>query len=74
MRRSVCWKARRRGLERISGTATISPNQFHAFKDVEKNVRDQMQKLRSHPWIKKEIGLRGFVYDVKTGRLKEILV
>ena len=61
-------------LERISGTATISPNQFHAFKDVEKNVRDQMQKLKSHPWIKKEIGLRGFVYDVKTGRLKEIMV
>ena len=61
-------------VERISGTATISPNQFHAFKDVEKNVRDQMQKLKSHPWIKKEIGLRGFVYDVKTGRLKEILV
>src|SRR5947207_14439000 len=59
-------------LERLSGTATISPNQFHAFKDVEKNVRDQMQKLKSHPWIKKEIGLRGFVYDVKTGRLKEI--
>jgi carbonic anhydrase len=60
-------------LERISGTATISPNQFHAFKDVEKNVRDQMQKLKSHPWIRKEISLRGFVYDVKTGRLKEIL-
>jgi len=60
-------------LERLSGTATISPNQFHAFKDVEKNVRDQMQKLKSHPWIRKEISLRGFVYDVKTGRLKEIL-
>jgi carbonic anhydrase len=60
-------------LERSSGTASISPNQFHAFKDVEKNVRDQMQKLKSHPWIRKEIGLRGFVYDVKTGRLKEIL-
>jgi carbonic anhydrase len=60
-------------LERISGTATISPAQFHAFKNVEKNVRDQMQKLKSHPWIKKEISLRGFVYDVATGRLKEIL-
>lgn len=63
----------REKLERVSGTATVAPTQFHAFKDVEKNVRDQLQKLRSHPWIKKEISLRGFVYDVKTGRLKEIL-
>jgi carbonic anhydrase len=60
-------------LERTSGTASVSPTHFHAFKDVEKNVRDQLQKLRSHPWIAKEISLRGFVYDVKTGRLKEIL-
>lgn len=56
-----------------SGTASVSPTQFHAFKDVEKNVRDQLQKLKSHPWVKKEIGLRGFVYDVKTGRLKEVV-
>jgi carbonic anhydrase len=60
-------------LERQSGTATVAPTQFHSFKDVEKNVREQLQKLRSHPWIKKEISLRGFVYDVKTGRLKEIV-
>jgi carbonic anhydrase len=59
-------------LERTSGTASVSPTQFHAFRDVEKNVRDQLQKLKSHPWIAKEISLRGFVYDVKTGRLKEI--
>jgi carbonic anhydrase len=63
----------RQKLERTSGTASVSPTQFHAFKDVEKNVRDQLQKLKSHPWVAKEIGLRGFVYDVKTGRLKEIL-
>ena len=63
----------RQQLERSSGTATVAPTQFHSFKDVEKNVREQLQKLRSHPWIKKEISLRGFVYDVKTGRLKEIL-
>lgn len=63
----------RQQLERSSGTATVAPTQFHSFKDVEKNVREQLQKLRSHPWIKKEISLRGFVYDVKTGRLKEIV-
>jgi carbonic anhydrase len=60
-------------LQRISGTAVLSPHHFYAFQDVERSVREQMQKLQSHPWIPKSIGVRGFVYDVKTGRLKEIL-
>ena len=60
-------------LQRISGTAVLSPHHFYAFTDVERSVREQMQKLRSHPWIPKEIGLRGFVYDVKTGVLKEVV-
>ena len=60
-------------LQRISGTAVLSPHHFYAFSDVERSVREQMQKLQSHPWIPKEIKVRGFVYDVKTGRLKEIL-
>ena len=60
-------------LQRISGTAVLSPHHFYAFTDVERSVREQMQKLRSHPWIPKKIGLRGFVYDVKTGVLKEVV-
>jgi len=59
-------------LQHISGTAVLSPHHFYAFKDPERSVREQMQKLRSHPWIPKEIGVRGFVYDVLTGMLKEI--
>jgi carbonic anhydrase len=59
-------------LERQSGTASVSPGQFHAFSNLEENVRRQVQKLRSHPWIPKSIAIRGFVYDVKTGRLSEV--
>jgi carbonic anhydrase len=29
--------------------------------------------LRSHPWIAPDIPVRGFVYDVSTGRLSEVL-
>jgi len=36
------------------------------------NVREQIQRIRSHPWIPKEIPVRGFVYDVQTGRLGEV--
>ena len=59
-------------LERITGSPSASPQHFFAFTDLDKNVRDQMQVLRSHPWIPKQINIRGFVYDVKTGQLKEI--
>lgn len=59
-------------LERDTGTSAVSPEQFHSFPNVEQNVRRQIQKLRAHPWIPKSIVIRGFVYDVKSGRLKEV--
>jgi carbonic anhydrase len=62
----------RANLEQRTRTASVSPEQFHAFRDVDENVRRQIQKVRSHAWIPKEIPVRGFVYDVKTGRLKEV--
>ena len=55
-----------------SGTEAIAPGRFHAFANVEENVRQQVQKLRSHPWIPKQIPIRGFVYNEKTGRLTEV--
>src|SRR5438874_12570486 len=59
-------------IERHAGTASLSPERFYAFKKPEENVRKQLEKLKSHPWVKKEITVRGFVYDVDTGRLKEV--
>lgn len=59
-------------IENLSGTAAIAPAFFFAFQNIEENVHHQLQKLRTHPWIPKEISIRGFVYDVTTGRLREI--
>ena len=59
-------------IENRAGTAAIAPARFFAFQDIDLNVRHQLQKLRTHPWIPKEVALRGFVYDVATGRLREI--
>jgi carbonic anhydrase len=56
-----------------TGSSPVAPVVFHAFRDPEENVRQQVQKIKSHPWLPKGIPVRGFVYDVKTGRLKEIL-
>ncbi len=48
------------------------PLQFYGFDDLEANLRTQMQRVKSHPWIPKHIPVRGFVYDVKTGELREV--
>ncbi len=34
--------------------------------------RHQLQKLRTHPWIPATVAVRGFVYDVTSGHLREI--
>jgi carbonic anhydrase len=59
-------------IENSTGTAAIAPARFYAFQNLDENVRQQLQKLRTHPWIPKKVALRGFVYDVVTGRLREV--
>lgn len=59
-------------LERETGKAPIIPTRFLAFTDLEKNVREQIHKVRSHPWIPESLGVRGFIYDVDTGQLAEV--
>src|ERR1700723_2500390 len=54
------------------GTPAGAPERFHAFDDLEENVRRQVNRVKSHPWIPKHIPVRGFVYDVKTGKLTEV--
>jgi carbonic anhydrase len=54
------------------GTAARTPSHFYAFEDLEENVRQQVRRVKAHPWIPKHIPVRGFVYDVKTGALREV--
>lgn len=55
-----------------TGAAAVSPSRFYAFSDLEADVREQMAKLKSHPWIPKSVTVRGFIFDVKSGRLREV--
>jgi len=59
-------------IQNRTGTAAVAHAFFYAFQTIDENVRHQLQKLRTHPWIPKEVAVRGFVYDVVTGRLREI--
>jgi carbonic anhydrase len=58
-------------LEEKTGASTIAPVHFHAFKDLENNVRRQVARIKNHPYVH-GIPVRGFVYDVKTGKLNEV--
>jgi carbonic anhydrase len=42
------------------------------FDDPEEDVRQSIGRIRSSPFIPKKDRIRGFVYDVKTGRLNEV--
>jgi carbonic anhydrase len=59
-------------LERETGAAAVSPAHFYTFSDLSENVRRQVRRVRSHPWILKESSVRGFIYDVKNGQLTEV--
>jgi carbonic anhydrase len=48
------------------------PFALEAFPDVDDDVRQSMARVRANPFIPRRDNVRGFVYDVKTGRLHEV--
>jgi carbonic anhydrase len=59
-------------LTAMTGDASPAPMRFFSFKDPEKNTREQIKIVRSHPWIAKDVPVRGFVFDMETGLLSEV--
>jgi carbonic anhydrase len=55
-----------------TGDSSPSPMRLFGFKDPEQNTREQIKKVRSHPWIAKEVPVRGFVFNMETGLLSEV--
>ena len=43
-----------------------------AFPDLEESVRESVGRIQSSPFIPKTDAVRGFVYEVETGRLREV--
>jgi carbonic anhydrase len=46
---------------------------LEAFPDAAEDVRQSIGRIKTSPFISKKDKIRGFVYDVKTGRLDEVL-
>jgi carbonic anhydrase len=43
-----------------------------AFADLDEDVRDSVRRIRESPFIPHTGGIRGFVYDVDEGTLREV--
>ncbi|MEA2418082.1 MAG: carbonic anhydrase, partial [Thermoleophilaceae bacterium] len=44
----------------------------HAFDDLETNVKASIERIRNSPFVPRTDSIRGFVYEVETGRLREV--
>ncbi len=45
---------------------------FHAFANLEENLRAQLRRIRENPFLPRDIELHGFIYEVRSGRLREV--
>jgi carbonic anhydrase len=59
--------------EQIAGDTGIRPPfALEAFADLEADVRQSKARIEASPFIPHRDQIRGFVYDVKSGRLNEV--
>ena len=60
----------RRQVQRDTG---IKPEwAVETFDDLEEDVRQSIARIKASPFIPHKDSVRGFVYDVKTGELREV--
>ena len=56
----------------VAETGHEPPFAFHAFDDLEEQVRHDVAQIRNSPLLAHKDAVRGFVYEVRTGRLREV--
>ena len=44
-----------------------------SFSDLDQDVRQSIARIKASPFIPRKHSIRGFVYEVETGRLREVL-
>ena len=60
---------------KIQAEVGIRPHfALEAFGDLEDDVKQSIGRIQASPFIPNKTSVRGFVYDVKSGRLNEVRV
>lgn len=58
---------------RIQSDVGIKPHfSLEAFPDLEEDVRQSIARIQASPFVPNKDNVRGFVYEVETGRLREV--
>ena len=53
-------------------TGIKPPWAAESFADIDADVRQSIARIKASPFIPNKSSIRGFVYDVRTGRLNEV--
>jgi carbonic anhydrase len=53
-------------------TGVRPPFPMESFSDLEEDVRRSIDKIKTSPFIPNKDSVRGFIYEVETGRLREV--
>jgi carbonic anhydrase len=57
----------------IQGETGVKPEwAAEAFDDLDEDVRQSIARIKASPFIPKKDKIRGFVYEVETGRVREV--
>ncbi len=59
--------------EIAADTGEVPPYGFGAFVDVDTAVSAAIDRVREHPFLPHRENVRGFVYEVESGHLREII-
>jgi carbonic anhydrase len=59
--------------EQIQEEAGIKPHfPMESFSDLEEDVRQSIARIQASPFIPHKDSVRGFIYEVESGRLREV--
>ena len=59
--------------EQIQQEVGIKPHfPLETFADLEEDVRQSIKRIEASPFIPHKDSVRGFIYEVETGRLREV--
>ena len=59
--------------KQIESETGIRPSfAMETFDDLERDVRQSIGRIKTSPFIPRKESIRGFIYDVGTGRLREV--
>jgi carbonic anhydrase len=52
--------------------SNASDIKFHSFSDLEENIKNQIKRIRTSPFLSNITSVDGYIYDINTGKIREV--